>query len=205
MQNVEVKDLYNTYLKASGKGLNRPYRVRQNFEGFEETKMTALLKLLHFFQNYNTVDPFEFFYAPYVVFPDVKNVFPLTDYIGMRAIDTYKTYLSIKREQTPDEQKEDIRESLLWLGNMLNDKKMSLLQYANKQDDYYPKVLLDYKTNKINIFVLVAIDSIYGIFDKLEKNDIEQIFPSYNKLGFLRSALFSSLVGKKTCDFLKKL
>lgn len=205
MLNANLKELYNTYLKASGKGLNRPYKIRENFDDFDEGKLGVLLKLEYFFKNYQTVIPFDFFYAPYIVFPDVEKTIPLSDYSGMRAIDTYKTYLNIKKEQTPDQQKDDIRESLIWLADRLKSDNIDLKTYVTTQSEYYPEVLLDYKTNKLNLFVLIALDSMFDIFSKIEKNDIEQIFPSYKKLGFLRSALHSSEVGKKTVTFLRNL
>jgi hypothetical protein len=205
MLNVKLKEVYNIYLKASGKGLNRPYRLRENFDGLDEEKIAILTKLEYFFQNYPTIMPFDFFYAPYVVFSDIEKTVPLNDYSGMRAIDTYKTYLNIKREQTPDQQKQDIRESLVWLSELLGRQHISLGEYVRVQSGYYPEVFLDYKKNKLNVFVLIALDTIFDIFSKIEKDDIEQIFPNYKKIGFLRTALLSSAVGQKTLSFLKNL
>lgn len=85
------KNIYNTWLRITRSKLNKPYRLRKNFDSLDGDSLKLLNRLEAFFKRNKTIDLEEFFVAPLCVYNDNNNV-PLSFYISMKAINIYKLY-----------------------------------------------------------------------------------------------------------------
>lgn len=85
------KTIYNQWLIVSRAVDSKPFKVRQNFDKFEDNKSyPAVVKLANFFKRHPSLDIKTFFEAPYFVYDD--KFFPLEFYSSMRAIKAYTRY-----------------------------------------------------------------------------------------------------------------
>ena len=87
------KDIYNKYLRISRTAKNKPYKLRLNFDGFEnEENYTHIKKLQLFFEKYSHVKIEDFFNAPYIVYPKTDQIFDLKFYCSYNATKVYSLY-----------------------------------------------------------------------------------------------------------------
>lgn len=84
------KKIYNDYLKALAKVNERPYKLRQNFDDFDEANKTHLYRLELFFNQFKHIEPYDFFIA-YLKCRDIKHA-QLQDYLKYGAIVAYGKY-----------------------------------------------------------------------------------------------------------------
>lgn len=86
------KHIYNCYLATVRSGQGRPYKLRKQWEGFEEKpEYYQIKKLANFFNRHDNIDMTEFFKAPFVIYPEPAN-YDLKFYTTLKAAKIYKIY-----------------------------------------------------------------------------------------------------------------
>lgn len=100
---VSEKNIYNTFLRISRSQNGLPFRLRKQWEGFEETEAYAhVLRLKNFFSRNNLVNINEFFLAPYTIYPG-ESGFDLPFYSSQKAIKVYSMAMKKKLLLSPDD------------------------------------------------------------------------------------------------------
>ena len=84
--------IYNTFLAIVRSGCGKPYKLRKNWEGFEEKpEYLQIKKLANFFDRHDNINMDDFFKAPFIVYPEPSN-YDLRFYNTLKAIKIYKIY-----------------------------------------------------------------------------------------------------------------
>lgn len=88
------KRIYNMYLQAASLGVGHPFRMRDNFDGFEESNpedYAAILKLEKLFNDLPGLNIYDYFSAPYKIYKERFNYkLELKWYLGFMAMKAYK-------------------------------------------------------------------------------------------------------------------
>jgi hypothetical protein len=156
---MNVPELYNTYLSVSRGSLNKPWKVRKDFEGFDKTPDGFICKRLElFFKKFPQINPRDYFKAPYIAYKDEEH-FPLNFYTTQKAIAIYTTVEKQKKEELPDteSQIEDIKKSLKYIASTCIRRNITFNQYCKIKEGYTYKPFVDYNDKLINIYVLIKL------------------------------------------------
>lgn len=88
------KRIYNMYLQASSLGVGHPFKMRKDFDGFEDEKpeeYVAILKLEKLFDDLPGLNIYDYFSAPYKFDrTNTGRMFELKWYLGFMAMKAYK-------------------------------------------------------------------------------------------------------------------
>lgn len=151
--------IYNTFLKNLRYG--KPYQYRKDFSGLNETVTNTLSRLELFFQKYKHININEFFEAPRILHPDEK--YPDIKYFLSRsAIKSYTVYKNQKEDDNPENQLEDIKQSIVFIGKFCIKNGINMSEYLNHRNSYIPTWLNHYRERKINPYSIMEL----GNFEK---------------------------------------
>jgi hypothetical protein len=104
MTNLEQR-IFNKHLAVSRSLRNKPFKLRQNFDNFEQDpKYIHIKRLSIFFSKYPDVNMDTYFLSPYKLYPDVQ-YFDLAYFASPRAIKSYTIYKQQLFQESPDAQK----------------------------------------------------------------------------------------------------
>ena len=202
MRDTCVKDIYNTYLKTSRKKQNKPYKLRSNWEGFEETEIYApLLKLKNFFDRNYIVNIEDFFSAPYEVYEE-KTHYELNFYNSLNAVKVYNIYVNKKNSLDPDNdlQVESILRGLKFIKNYCINNKITLDRYLQYKEDaaIINAFIVHLKEKNISIYNLFPFRDFEDIFSKIDFKTMKFILNDIpSKVSYFRSKYYSSKKGKQ--------
>lgn len=102
MRDTDIKYIYNTFLRISRQKQNKPFKLRENFEGFDKTEYyLPVLRLKNFFDRNYSVNIEDFFTAPYEVYED-EDYYGIDFYSSMAAIKVYNIFCSKRNQLDPD-------------------------------------------------------------------------------------------------------
>ena len=119
------------YLAVSRSAKSKPFKLRKNFDDFDQSKdYAALKKVCRFFFQYPNINPRIFFLAPFKIYEDADFI-PLDFYATRKAIKAYTTYSNQLQEESPDSEHhlEFIRTSLHFIGMFCLKHKILLRDY----------------------------------------------------------------------------
>lgn len=202
--------IYNTFLKNLRFG--QPFQYRKDFSDISVENKALLIKLENFFQKYNHIKIEEYFEAPRILHPDEK--YPYLNFFTTRvAIRTYSVYKKQKEEENPENQFEDIKESLRFIGMFCLKNKISLKDYLNFKSGYMFSWLSHYREHRINPYSLMELGSLNNVFSLLSEDEqdlysntlldkIETFKVRYHNSP--KTKEYVKTITKKIEDFLKK-
>jgi len=182
------KYVYNCYLAAIARAANRAFRVRKNFDKFEDAKYNAIKQISQFL-NRTEIDPQEFFDAPFVVYKD-EEYKTLDFYTTSEAVTAYTRYKRHMETCTDESQLVNFTKTgLKFILKYCIENKLSLRQYGEqKTESDIPLCLLHLKEHKINFYCIHALELQSQIY-KLEKSwrefyvrDFDNIFRNTYKI-----------------------
>lgn len=172
------KYIYNAYLIQSRKG--QPFTIRKDFSDLTYEIRNLLVKLENFFQKYSHIKIEEYFEAPLKLYPEEK--YPYLDFFTTRAaIKTYSIYKNQKEEDNPENQFEEIKESLRFIGMFCLKNKINLHDYLNYKSGYTHDWLNHYREHKINLYSLMELKNIENILHNLSDEENELFFELLSK------------------------
>jgi len=163
ISNVQ-RQIYNTYLKAVFTANGRPFKYRKDFTTFSDDKpdvVACLNKLQEIFSGFQAVVPFDYFMAPYKIYPDqyVGSIVPINFYCTPPAIKMYKTYAT-QIASTPGDSETGMQRTVDVFLDVLDrcaNIGMSFVEYLKSGgDDGLPMWVSDYPVNRINWDFLIA-------------------------------------------------
>ena len=160
----QEKHVYNSFLRISRLKQNSPYRVRKNFDGFEEDKNYILVrKLCKVLHRNSTINLEDFLTAPYEVYND-GNYYDLKFYCTQRAIKVYTTFLKKRLTNIDSDQMIDkIRDSLFYIYKFCVEQNISINKYPSHETKLVKSFILHIQENKIVIYTMFG-------FSNFEKN-----------------------------------
>jgi len=175
--------IYNTYLKYSRFG--KPVQYRKDFNNLEPEVKYLLVKLENFFQKYSHLKIQDYFEAPVKLYPDEK--YPYLDFFTTRAaIKTYSLYKNLKEEDNPENQFEEIKESLKFIGLFCLKNKIKLDNYLTFKGGYTHDWLNHYREHKINLYSLMELKDVDNLIGNISEEENE---------------IFSNILSKKVETF----
>lgn len=178
----QEKHVYNNYLIVTRSKQGKPFRVRKDFEKFEEQKCYSYVKrLCAFFNRYPHIKIKEFFEAPYNIYSDTQHL-SIDYYLTRAAIKSYSLYQKKLQDTSPDHQIESIRASLQFIGSFCMRNNLPLEQYIYHKTGCIYTWMLHYREHNINIYSLFEMGDVLSIVSKAPKDERELLTDDLNKI-----------------------
>jgi hypothetical protein len=179
--NLETK-IYNTHLAISRSLRNKPFKVKKNFDGFEDDpRYPAIKKLTNFFTRYSDIDMSLYFKAPYKLYNDVE-YFDLNYFASPRAIKSYTIYKQFLTKTSPDSQQEEVKESLIFISRFCLQNKIQLHDYSHYSENTAEKNWVYHiKENKINPYSLMEFENIFTYINEMPQDTREFLLGDFGK------------------------
>lgn len=199
----QEKYIYNCYLETSRKLNNKPFRYRQDFEGFEDKEEYGyIVKLAYMFNKFSTINVKDFFEAPYFVYNE--KYFDLKFFTTQRAKKSYTIYETTFLPNNPDHEQSliKIKSSFMFIFKFCKEQGISIEKYCTyiKPGDKIHSFLLHMKSRDISIyslFILPNFDKSVAQYD----TEIKSLLfgDTLLNLNFYRTKYYSSTKAKKLC------
>ena len=176
------KRIYNKHLLFSRSLRDKPFKLKQDFEGFEnDSKYMFLKRLAIFFIKYPDVCMDTYFTAPYKLYPDVQ-YFDLSYFASPRAVKCYTVYKQQLFQQSPDQQKDDIKESLAFIVKYCLKNNIQLHDYTIfKERGIEPVWMYHVKHNKINPYVLMEFPNLFNTISQMPLDERDFLLGNFGR------------------------
>lgn len=197
MRHTDIKLLYNTYLRISRQKQNKPFKLRNNWDGFDESENYVLvLKLKNFFDRNEVVNIEDFFVAPYEVYPE-ESFYDLHYYITMSAIKVYNIYCSTKANLDPDSeiQINSVLRGLKFIKIFCTENNIKLCDYLNfKQIGATTNsFIVHLKEKNISIYNLFAFSDFERVYGRIDRYILKFVLNDVsNKISIYRGKFYGS-------------
>lgn len=195
------KQIYNKYLAISRSCINKPFKLRKDWDGFEETKNYPLTtKLAFFFKKHSHVNLDDFFKAPYDIYSELESSFDLKFYTTQRALKIYTLYMQKKRVQSPDtdEQLYSIKKSLQYILTYCTRNKLSIDNYITHTVGTVPAFMNHLKKGDINVYVLFGFPGFEQSLKSVDADTLRFVLGDiYHNLPRTRTQFQSSRLAKQ--------
>jgi hypothetical protein len=196
---IDEKIIYNAFLKISRSKQSLPYRLRKHWDGFEDsTAYPYTMKLKNLFTRNKHIDIFDFFNAPYTIYPG-ESGFDLSFYTSQKAIKIYSMYMKKQLTLSPDSDYHlnHIIKGLKFIKKFCLSKNISTSEYVNFKEGTQFSFLIHLKKRFISVYNLFA----FSMFESALKNcdpDITRftIGDMYDQIPVFRTKFFNSTKAK---------
>ena len=200
------KDIYNKYLKAIANGAGRPYKLRKNFEGFEDDpKYFKVQKIASYLMLNWQVNADLFFEAPYKLYElDDGKSYTLDFYTTRKAKGAYKKYLKWLELKSPDldTNLQFLKESIIFVYRYCTEHNLTFDEYMYYSEGLTPAWMTHYFDRKISIYLLLAFDKLSDIIFSMESThrkmvlgNLDEMYPIL-KHNYLTSTIASKMAIK---------
>ena len=205
------KTTYNCFLRAGRVAKNKPYTIRRNFDNVSDEMYILLKKLASFFHRNKTVNPDDFFAAPYRVYDDGnESYFDLRFYTTRRALKCYSMYMKSRETQNPDSDEviSRCKECCANIYRYCNEHNITLDDYKTLTVSSTPVVIQHLKSHIINFYVLHGLDCSKKI-QQIDANLLDFLIPDYNilihdtRVEFSKSARLKHVI-RKSLDIIDR-
>jgi len=177
MTEENVKNIYNLFLITTKKQQNKPFKIRKNFKGFEETSdYIHVKKIERIFNSLPQINREWYFKAPFDLYKEQK-YFGLDFYATQRAIKAYTLYVKAQRNKDPDNPDilQFIADSFKFILGYCKEQNISLNEYATKKDGLTFAWQQHLKEYKVSIYSLIELDGFIACAESLP-DDEKDIF-----------------------------
>jgi len=169
----QEKRIYNTYLAVTRSKQNKPFKLRENFNDFANTKDYLFVnRLTNFFNRYPHINIQEFFAAPYERYPDTAHL-EVQYYLTRAAIKAYSLFQKKLHDVSPDNQIESIRKSLQFIGSFCLKNKIQLENYLFHKTGCIYSWMMHYREHHTNIYSLFELGDLNSILLSIAKDEKE--------------------------------
>jgi len=200
------KTIYNQWLVVSRAIDSKPFKVRENFDKFEDNKSyPAVVKLANFFKRHPSLDIKTFFEAPYFIYDD--KLFPLEFYSSMRAVKAYTKYHDDFLLCNPDAKVslEFVKSSLVFINDFCKSVHIPIGQYPNYNENNLPVFFKHLGERKISMYILFAFDEIDGkIREYKDSLYVRAKCGALQRSNYIRTKLYASTKLKTNIENIKK-
>lgn len=200
--NNAEQQLYNKYHAVTRSCLNKPFKLRKDFSGFEEKypdRVFYIKKLALFFNRFRHISPDDFFKAPFDIYQDPGN-FDLKFYTSQRALKVYTMYMQKSQLKSPDsdDQLAAIKKSLEYILKFCNNNNMQIQQYTQHVTGNIPTFVLHLKECRVSLYTLFGFEDFETILSSADQEHINfMIGEIMNTLPKHRTLFASSSLAKK--------
>jgi len=159
------KYIYNTHLRVGRSALNKPFRLRKDFDDLEGTEVEVhLSKLAVFFSKWKHIKVDLFFEAPYRIYPGTTAYY-LDYYNSQKAIKAYSLYIANLKREDPDTERQlkFVVEAFKFIKTFCSDKKIKIEDYCNYSSGVVYDFIPHLKEFNVSAYALFA-------FKDFEKN-----------------------------------
>ena len=173
--------IYNLYLKTSRSRQNKPFRLRKQFDNFENNPNYGYVKKLSaFFGKYKHVGLEDFFDAPYHVYTDTGS-YDLKFYTTQKAIKAFSLYRQKIENSAPDSntQINFTKKSLAFIYKFCKDNELKLNEYLQHKDGNVNAFFIHLKEGKVNLYTLLYFENLHNMIQKMDQDIIEFMFPNF--------------------------
>ena len=189
------KLIYNMYLQASSLGVGHPFKLRKNFDGFEDTNAEdymCILKLEKIFSDLPGLNIYDYFAAPYKQYGQQLDMkLDLKWYLGFKAMKAYKMTFYTQFEHNTlsnEETKNDIVSDFDKIASAIRENKITLREILKSDDDVIPPKWVDmYYKHYISDWFIIA-------FRLIGKDLIEGLNPMFK----------TGIISEDHIDFIEK-
>lgn len=200
------KTIYNQWLIVSRAVDSKPFKVRENFDKFEDNKSyPAIVKLANFFKRHSSLDIKTFFEAPYFVYDD--KFFSLEFYSSMRAVKAYTIYHDDFLLSNPDEKVslDFVKKSLIFINDFCKSVNIPINQYINYTENNLPVFFKHLGERKISLYILFAFDGIdVKIKEYKDSLYVQAKCRALQRCNYIRTKLYASTKLKPNIENIKK-
>jgi len=201
MRDTNIQELYNTFLRISRKKQDKPYKLRSNWEDFENHKhYNLLIKLKSFFDRNYIVNVEDYFTAPYEVYEE-EGFYDLDFYNSMTAVKVYNLFCDKKKNLEPDceVQQEAVLRGINFIKKFCITKQINLSDYLKYKEpganvNSFVVHLKEKNISIYNLFPFKEFDKVYSSIDysilKFILNDLA------SRISFFRTKFYSSKTTK---------
>lgn len=210
MVTEEEKNVYNTYLRISRTKKGEPYKVRKNFDKFEDTdKHLYTRRLVRLFSKHRNIKWNDFFTAPYELYPD-DTKFDLKFYTTPKAIKAYSLHMAKKESDSPDNRIDEIKSSYLYIFQFCRDNNLQLEEYLHHMTSDLNSFVLHIRNHDICIHALFGLADFEATIAKIPVDRLEFTVGKYaSNIPLLRTRFYGSQKAKsvtsKCADKIKNL
>ncbi|MAF26103.1 hypothetical protein CL634_11120 [bacterium] len=191
----QEKHVYNSFLRISRIKQNSPYRIRKNFDGFEDDKKYIyIVKINQILKRNKSIQLNDFLTAPYEVYSD-GNHYDLKFYTTQRAIKVYTTYIKkrLSSDIDSDEITDKIKSSLFYIYKFCQAENILIADYVKHKTDLVNSFILHIQENHIIMYVLFGFPDFEKELNKMSYEVQEFILgDQINKLDKMRKNYFAS-------------
>jgi len=202
MREVDLKHIYNTFLRISRKKQNKPFKLRSNFDSFEnDQNYPYVVKLKNFFDRNFVVNIEDFFIAPYEIYQD-ETYFGLDFYVSQNAIKTYTIFSSHKTSLEPDSdiQIESILRGLKFIKKFCIDNSIQLKDYMQliEEGNLINTFIIHLKEKNISVYNLFAFNNFEYFLNKTDYQALKFILgDTIARLSYYRTKFYASKKAKQ--------
>lgn len=201
------KDIYNKYLRISRTKQNKPYKLRLNFEGFEEKDDYIYVKKLSlFFEKYKHIKIEDFFNAPHVVYSANSSTYDLKFYSSYNATKVYTLYKKKLLALDPDNEivYEKTKDGVKFILNFCKDNNIKCNQYFHHVTDKFNTFWMHLKDGYINVYCLFLTESLYKIYNSSDKDVINMMLENLmQNINMYRTIYYNSTKTRKLITEIK--
>lgn len=195
------KQIYNKFLAISRIKQNKPFRLRKDFSGFEDTEHYFYVKRLsHFFTRFKHVDLDQFFESPYHIYED--QWFDLKFYTSQRALKVYTMHQQKTKLNPPDsdEQLYGIRKSLEYIIRFCDKENLAIDKYTTHITGSIPTCLLHLKQCKVTIYTLLGFQDFEQVMNQNCRDQLQFMLGDlFTNISDFRNKFIKSSLAKKLC------
>jgi len=177
MVKESVKCVYNAYLCTTRKMMNKPFRPRKDFEGFEENvQFVQCSKLEEFFSKHPHIDMNEYFAAPFKIIDGFSP--DLSFYNSLKAVRCYTNWQKMKVGEDIDgeEYLQKAKDSFSFILKFCLEEKIPVREYLHSSK-VVPHWLIHLKNHQTIPYVLFGWDSFRREIENLPP-DVTELFVS---------------------------
>ena len=168
--NTKQQNIYNCFLKHFRNG--QPFQPRKDFTKMDINTLTTISKLSNFFDKFPQIDWNEYFGSPRALHPDEDC--PYIDFFLTRAaIKNYNLFKDKKELEKPENQMEDIKKGMHFIGIFSLKKNIPLTEYINHKDGLMYSWMQHYREHNINPYCLMELGDVFSTMYNLQPDEKE--------------------------------
>lgn len=196
------KQIYNLYLATTRQQQNKPFRLRQNFEGFEmKPEFLLIRKLENIFTKYPHFLKKEFFEAPYKIYKEDTKFFDLKFFASSKGLSTCIAYLNVLDKKSPPEQIDFIKESIKFIYTFCVENKIHLRDYIHHKTVAQNDCLKHLKEHRISWYLIFEIPGFQTLLSDMDTSEFQLYYGQDKDLG---EYLISLSKFPQVRDFIRK-
>lgn len=199
MVSTTEQRLYNNFLAISRSMRNKPFKLRSDFDKFENTEdHITIKKIANFLQRFPQIKPEIYFKAPFELYKD-QEYFDLKYFATQKAIKSYTVYMKQLEEQNPDNQIDFIADSLRYIAMFCMKENILVEDYITHKIGLTYSWVKHVKEHNVSIYSLMEypVEILLGKMNSDETgmflNDLNKYFYSY-KMKYIDSKQAKHLV-----------